>query len=230
MLLTVAGLLLFAAGALGTDAAVPPRPAAVVILRDGTRYNLSKPYEIRGTQARLPLTNGTLVSVRASEIDTVATARAVEAAERPSASPTPAPTARVSLTDASLVPAGKGNFSAARSSVSAGTVESPAAGPKKPGSPRTEPTPTSSDEDQWRSRAEKARAALSKAEADLAQADKDMTVVTFGKPDATHEIRMSQREAALLPYRQRVREAAAALAVIPEECRTTAGCQPGWIR
>jgi hypothetical protein len=171
-----------------------------------------------------------LVSVRASDIDAEATARAVEAAARPPAAPAPAPTARISLTDSSLVPTGKGNFSVARSSVSGGTVETPSAGPKKPGSPPADPTPASSDEDQWRSRAEKARAALSKAEADLAQADKDMTVVTFGKPGATHAILMGQREAALLPYRQKVRDAEAALAVIPEECRTTPGCSPGWIR
>lgn len=210
---------------------MPPKtPVHVVVLKDGARYALTRPYEVRGTQVRLALTNGTLVSVRASAIDTAATARAIEAAGRPPASPTPAPTARVSLTDASLIPTGKGSFSAARSSVSAGTVETPAAGPKKPGSPRADPTPASSDEDQWRSRAERARAALSKAEADLAHADKDMTVVTYGQPDASHEIRMSQRDASLLPYRQKVRETAAALAVIPEECRTTPGCQPGWVR
>jgi hypothetical protein len=64
---------------------------AVVVLRDGTRYSLTKPYEIRGTQARLSLTTGFLVAVRASEIDEEASKRATDAANAPPA-PTPTPT------------------------------------------------------------------------------------------------------------------------------------------
>jgi len=64
--------------------ATSQRPPTIVVLKDGTRYALSKQYEVRGSQARLHLTNGTLVSVRASEIDAEATRRA-------SAQPTPHP-------------------------------------------------------------------------------------------------------------------------------------------
>ena len=38
------------------------------------------------------------------------------------------------------------------------------------------------------------------------------------------------REATLAPYKLRMEDAAAALARLPEECRTTPGCNPGWIR
>lgn len=91
MLLAVAGLLLLASGAPGTAAPPAPRPAAVVILRDGTRYDLSKPCEIRGTQARLSLTTGFFVAVRASEIDEEASRRATDAANAPRP-PAPTPT------------------------------------------------------------------------------------------------------------------------------------------
>lgn len=38
------------------------------------------------------------------------------------------------------------------------------------------------------------------------------------------------REAAVAPYKLRAEDASAALARLPEECRTTPGCSPGWIR
>ena len=57
----------------------------VVVLTDGTRYDLAKPYEVRGNQARLQLVNGPLVSVPVAQID-------VEASRRAAAPPTPTPT------------------------------------------------------------------------------------------------------------------------------------------
>lgn len=69
-------------------AAADTSPRPVVVLKDGTRYALSKQYEVRGSQARLHLTNGTLLSVRASEIDAEATRRA---SAQPTPRPVPAP-------------------------------------------------------------------------------------------------------------------------------------------
>ena len=69
MLPAVAALLLLPSGAPAEAPAPAPPRASVVVLKDGTRYTLSKPYEIRGSQARLSLSNGSLVAIRASEID-----------------------------------------------------------------------------------------------------------------------------------------------------------------
>lgn len=77
-------------------AAPSPPTSPVVVLNDGTRYTLSKPYEIRGRQALFSLAKGPLVSVAASEID-------LEATKRAALPPTPAPavapeTRRTSMT------------------------------------------------------------------------------------------------------------------------------------
>lgn len=89
MLLVAAVLFLVSAdGASGVPAA-SAAPAYVVVLRDGTRYALARPYEIKGSQARLPLTSGVLVAVRASDVDVEASRRATEAVNAP---PPPAPT------------------------------------------------------------------------------------------------------------------------------------------
>lgn len=90
MLLPLAALLLLASGAPNAAPPAAPPRVSVVVLRDGTRYTLSKPYEIRGTQARFSLTTGSLVAVRASEIDEEASKKATETANAP---PPPAPTA-----------------------------------------------------------------------------------------------------------------------------------------
>lgn len=82
-------------------------PPTVVVLKDGTRYTLSKAYEVRGSQARLLLVNGTLVSVRASEIDVEASKRA---STLPTAARSPAPPATASSAEvgtASPQPASK---------------------------------------------------------------------------------------------------------------------------
>lgn len=88
MLLAVAGLLLLVSGAPVAEPTPAPRPASIVVLRDGTRYTLAKPYEIRGTQARLSLVNGSLVAIRTSEIDEEASKRAMTGSSAP---PSPAP-------------------------------------------------------------------------------------------------------------------------------------------
>ena len=106
MLLAVAVFLLLASGA---PAASAPSPrVSVVVLRDGTRYMLSRPYEVKGSQARLSLTTGQLVAVRASEIDEEASKRATEAANAPP-TPTPAPTPKP--TARSIVMTGDGRSS-----------------------------------------------------------------------------------------------------------------------
>lgn len=102
-LLPIAALLLLAAGAPAADPAPARFSTSIVVLRDGTRYTLTKPHEIRGTQARLSLVGGSLVAVRASEIDEEASKRATDAANAP---PPPAPTPTVqSLTTAAAASA-----------------------------------------------------------------------------------------------------------------------------
>lgn len=88
-MILAAALLAIASVVPGAAPVVAAAGTPVVVLRDGTRYVLDKPYETRGPQVRLTLAGGRLVSLPASEID-------VEASKRASAppSPTPLPTAR----------------------------------------------------------------------------------------------------------------------------------------
>jgi hypothetical protein len=113
--------MLLAAALLAVASVVPgaaPIAAAagtpVVVLRDGTRYVLEKPYEIRGPQAHLTLTGGRLVSIPASEID-------VEASKRASAPPPPTPplTARPAPRSLTIVGGDKTGASSVASSARA---------------------------------------------------------------------------------------------------------------
>lgn len=88
MLLIVAALFFLSSGPSNTATSTAPPRVCVVVLRDGTRYVLAKPHEIRGSQARLSLPNGSLVAIRASEIDEQATRLATTAR---GAAPAPPP-------------------------------------------------------------------------------------------------------------------------------------------
>ena len=128
---------------------------------------------------------------------------------------------RVVLTDRSLAPRSMaGTFSGA------GTRGSPAAGPT---AGRDAP-PEKSQEENWTTRVSGLREKLAQARKELDAADAANTVVAFGEPGSDYHILMAMRNAALAPYRAKVSELANELAGLPEECRKTIGCQPGWIR
>ncbi len=80
--LLVLGLVSLTAGPLAADK---------VVLRDGRTLETKKPPEIRGRQAVLTLTDGSLVSIPAGEIDTQKTAAAAANAAEASKLPTAAP-------------------------------------------------------------------------------------------------------------------------------------------
>ncbi len=87
-----------------------------------------------------------------------------------------------------------------------------------------------SEETVWRGRVARLRAELGQAQKDYDRADAANTVVGWGKRGATYETLMAIRNAALTPYVTRLMETRAALDALPEECRKTQGCQPGWLR
>jgi len=104
MLLSLAALFLLASGTPAAEPQAAPPRVSVVVLRDGTRYTLAKPYEIKGSQARFTLKTGTLVAVRASDIDEEASKRATDAANAPPPpAPTPTPETLASATGARTV-------------------------------------------------------------------------------------------------------------------------------
>lgn len=86
------------------------------------------------------------------------------------------------------------------------------------------------EESFWRGRYASLRADLSAAVADLARAEMMNPPVMAGRGGYMYEVGASARNAALSPYRMRVIELRAELDGLPEECRRTAGCQPGWVR
>lgn len=90
---------------------------------------------------------------------------------------------------------------------------------------------TAADEAMWTQRAISARVELSAAQAALAQADASLpaaAAIGWGAR-ASAAMQYQVREAALLPYRQRVSEAQAKVNVLQEEARR-AGAAPGWVR
>lgn len=113
-----------------------PLAADTVVLRDGRTLETKKAPEIRGRQAVLTLTDGSLVSIPAAEIDAqktaAAAAKAREAAKQPPAAP-------VVATPATLVDAARATREAKKAAVvltdqdvAAGVVDSPD-GKKAPG-------------------------------------------------------------------------------------------------
>lgn len=122
---------------------------------------------------------------------------------------------------------GEGTFSVAGV---AGTVE-PTPTPTQAALGATGQLPAAiSDEAAWRERAAKLRADLSAAQAELDVADRAHTVVSHGPLGRDYYLLMAIRNSALAPYRARVASIRIELDGLPEECRKTVGCQPGWLR
>lgn len=86
------------------------------------------------------------------------------------------------------------------------------------------------DEAAWRGRYASLRADLSAAIGDLARAEMTNPPIMAGRGGYMYEVGASTRNAALSPYRMRVMQLRAELTGLPEECRRTQGCQPGWVR
>lgn len=90
-------------------AALAAAPAAAdwLVLADGSRIETRGPWEVRGGLVVFTLPNGTLSSLRGTEVDLEASRSATEAALRPPEPPPPAapkPKAKVVLTEADLPP------------------------------------------------------------------------------------------------------------------------------
>ncbi|MEM1205241.1 MAG: hypothetical protein AAGN66_18580 [Acidobacteriota bacterium] len=68
-----------------------PAAADVLVMVDGSQIETDGPWEVRGRQIRFRLPNGTLSSVRASEVDLAASEEATQAATRPAPAPVEAP-------------------------------------------------------------------------------------------------------------------------------------------
>lgn len=132
------------------------------------------------------------------------------------------PKTRVVITDDTMAAEKRGGSF----SVSGQPAGTPSPGAK--GAPA--PHPASDEESSWKSRVSNLRSALTRAEADLDAADKANTVVSFGTPGHDYETLMAIRNAALVPYRTKVSELQRELDLLPEECRKSPGCQPGWVR
>lgn len=112
------------------------------------------------------------------------------------------------------------------------TVASTRAAPSAPAATPSAGTlpPAPDEEATWRARVAGLRTDLAKARRDYDAADRANTVVAFGKPGHDYETLMAIRNATLTPYRTSLEEIQTALAGLPEECRRTPGCQPGWVR
>jgi hypothetical protein len=121
-------------------------------------------------------------------------------------------------------------------------------GTPAPGAIAPAAAPVISEEQSWRDRKRKvdadvaaAKAALDAAEETIRpqvqqeghrigvvrNADGSTSMGWVGTEDGTAQ---AVREAALAPYRTRYAEAVAARDRLPEECRRSPGCQPGWVR
>lgn len=92
------------------------------------------------------------------------------------------------------------------------------------------PTP----QEYWRERNVRLRGALATAQVELFRMEKEIPVVScIGNGCPTSLVLAgieTTRDAALAPYRLRVRDAQAAVDALPEECRRDRECQPGWVR
>jgi hypothetical protein len=132
--------------------------------------------------------------------------------------------AKVVITDGTLAPTGRGGTMSVSGTRSAPPVGTPAAGTA------AAPTAATDDEASWRGRATSLRASLAAAEDDLGRAEAMNPVIMGGRPGYMVEVGASARNAALSPYRVRLMQLRGELAGLPEECRRTSGCQPGWVR
>ncbi|KAA0253411.1 hypothetical protein FBQ97_00770 [Acidobacteria bacterium ACD] len=109
----------------------------------------------------------------------------------------------------------------------------PTATPKPGAAPAVTPHASDvlTDEKRWRDRKAKLEADLAAAEKEYDKASALNTVSTTGDPNAPeYQAMLAARNAALTPYRMKVDELRRELTGLPEECRRTIGCQPGWVR
>lgn len=135
--------------------------------------------------------------------------------------------ARVTLTDQNVAQPGQGS-GRGTFSVTGARAAAPAApaGPEAGGPP----LPGDDVETVWKERIARLRAALAEAQAELDAADRANTVVAHGTPGRTYYLLMAIRDSALAPYRAKVASIRREMDGLPEECRKTPGCQPGWLR
>lgn len=97
--------------------------------------------------------------------------------------------------------------------------------------PTLEPSDVIADEKRWRDRKAKLEAAVAKAQKEYDEASALNTVSTTGDPNSPeYQAMLAARNAGLTPYRMKLDDATRELRALPEECRRTPGCQPGWIR
>lgn len=118
----------------------------------------------------------------------------------------------------------------ARVVISDAGVPRPAAAPYVAPAPGVPASPAPDDEAAWRGRYASLRAAVREAQADYDRASMVNPVISWGRPGRAHAQGMAVRNAALTPYRTRLMELRVELDGLPEECRRTSGCQPGWVR
>jgi len=250
-------LVLFQTAPASTPAPRPPSAQPpIVVLKDGTRYTLSKPYEVRGPQARLHLANGSLVAVRVSEIDVDATKRATSGPPPgpPSPARTPSPSVEVgnaSPSASSTAPVGSrvklDNEKASTlfrqdviptSTPPPTTTETPAAASAAP--PKDDVNdPLKADreaEKRWRGREANRLSRLQEARESQREICARYTAAlnSAGIQDG----RVSDAAGAILgalradcdTATRKVDGIVDEREELEEECRKTYGCQPGWLR
>jgi hypothetical protein len=128
--------------------------------------------------------------------------------------------ARLVITDDTLATTRRGTFSVA------GTTQPVAPVPAEDSAALAAPADM---ETVWRERVARLRSDLAAAEAEEAAMSAQITVVA-GRPGRDYHMMMAIRNATLAPIRAKVSGLQRDLRALPEECRQTAGCQPGWIR
>jgi len=87
------------------------------------------------------------------------------------------------------------------------------------------------DEKRWRGRKAKLEADLAAAQKEYDTASAMNTVTTSGDPNAPeYQAMLAARNAGLTPYRMKLEAVTRELLGLPDECRHSPGCQPGWVR
>ena len=127
--------------------------------------------------------------------------------------------ARVVITDAASAPVRRGTFSVA------GVAATPSPAPGAP------PAELVDEEAAWKDRVAQLRAERAAAQKEYDAASAANTVITWGDPNSwEYQQLVAARNAALTPYSVRLSEIQREIDGLPDECRKTAGCQPGWVR
>lgn len=255
----VAALMLLAVLSTAAAAESPapaPTPKPVVVLKDGTRYTLSKPYETRGAQTRLHLVNGTLVSVRTSEIDVEMTKRAVLGQGSPTPPAEPPPHAAPNVGSAppgveQKAPLGssvKLDRAKAETLFRQDVVADPSPAPSAAETPSADADKSAQEgfaamtkadleaEMQWRGREAERLARLGAASE--SQREICARYAAAVNSAGTEDGRISDAAGAILgalradcdTATRKVDAVHAERERLEEECRKTQGCQPGWLR